>query len=122
VFPSPHIAVVLLVPLLCVLCFTLGRLTAPKRRRTNGLYLRPGFWLTRTASQSGNPATVVTLPPGETSTVCRPDGGKWADAARPASIQQASSFTAPGFSTGGVSVASETGGNRGHGTPGKSVA
>jgi hypothetical protein len=122
VFPSPHIAVVLLVPLLCVLCFTLGRLTAPKRRRTNGLYLRPGFWLTRAASQHGNPATVVTLPPGGTSTVCRPDGGKWADAATPVAIPPLSSFTGHGFSTGGVSVASETGGNRGHGTPGKSAA
>jgi hypothetical protein len=59
VFPSPHIAVVLLVPLLCVLCFTLGRLTAPKRR-TRGLYLRPSFWLKPVASPPPNRITMFT--------------------------------------------------------------
>jgi hypothetical protein len=116
VFPSPHIVVGFSVPLLCVLCFTLGRLTAP-RRRTRGLYLRPSFWLKPVASPPPNRTTMCTsdltptrvgsfsssLPLGEVSEV-------WAI---PRRHHEPSRLTERGWSTAGTATHGASGAPRG---------
>jgi hypothetical protein len=99
VFPSPHIVVGFSVPLLCVLCFTLGRLTRPSRR---GLYLRRGGFIpvSRRASVSVSP---VMVPRPGTSTGCKPVGRQRAAAEEQAQLAAQSRTTAPSGS-GNVTV------------------
>jgi hypothetical protein len=91
VFPSPHIVVGFSVPLLCVLCFTLGRLTHPRRR---GLYLRRGGFIPVSRHAYGS-ASPVMAPPPRTSTGCKPVGRQRAVGVGLELLQDPSRITAP---------------------------